>query len=102
MIKKILMPIMMVFMLTGCFYSSIKQPVNSTAIATTSALKQGTVSCGNIPILSIFYNNLDCSDAVKEAMKDGGITKIHHVEKRERLILFGLFGAKIVVTVHGE
>ncbi len=100
--KKILVSFMMVFILTGCFYSLVKQPVTSTVDATTKSSKTGKISCSDSPILSAFYSEIDCSNAVKKAMIKGGITQVHHVEKETKAILAGFFGTTITITVHGE
>ncbi len=88
-IARILLPLLLALLLSGCFYNKISYPVYSTSIATTDSPKTGTFTCV-----------VRCSDALKKAMKNGEITKIHHVEETIRVILI-LF-PETTITVHGE
>ncbi len=96
------LPLVMALLLSGCFYYADTYPIHSTSVATVNSPKTGTTSCRNIPILAFFYSRLNCSDAVKEAMQDGDITKIHHIEKTQSFTLLGLLGTKLTFTVYGE
>ena len=96
------MALVMALLLSGCFHYTDTHPIHSTSVATVDSSKIGTASCRNIPILAFFYSKLNCSDAVKKAMQDGGITKVHHIEKTQAFTLLGLLGTKLTFTVYGE
>jgi hypothetical protein len=77
----------------GGLYTDVKAPVTATANPTYS--KVGTASCSSI--LGIIGTG-DAS--IEAAAKNGGITKIHHVDYRSTSIL-GIY-AKYTVYVYGE
>ena len=91
--------------LSGCAYNS---PVPGLVFTGTTfpsgdkvrldsetAGKQGKSSCYSVFALVAFG---DCS--IKSAMKDGGITKIHHVDSTSKNFLFFMF--KYDTIVYGE
>ena len=78
---------------TGMLYTNVKAPV--TATGNYSPSKVGTASCTSL--LGLIATG-DAS--IKTAMKNGGITKVHHVDYRSRSFL-GLF-AEYIVIVYGE
>ena len=79
--------------ITGGLYTDVKAPVTATANPTYS--KVGTASC--LSILGI----IGIGDAsIEAAARNGGITKIHHVDYRSTNIL-GIY-AKFTVYVYGE
>ena len=78
----------------GQFYTELKLPVAVTANA-GRAMKTGTAECKSI--LSL----VAIGDAsIEAAKKNGGITKVHHVDWEVENIL-GIIG-KYKVTVYGE
>ena len=90
-----------VFLLTGCatiypvgsLYSGVKLPVNATSNSSYS--KVGKASC--ISVLTL----IAAGDAsIEAASKDGGITKIHHVDWETKNIL-GIIGT-YTTTVYGD
>ena len=60
-----------------------------------TAGKQGKSSCYSVFALVAFG---DCS--IKSAMKDGGITKIHHVDSKSTQFLFIMY--RYDTIVYGE
>jgi hypothetical protein len=89
-------------LLTGCatsypvgsFYTELKLPVVATGIPVKD-MKTGTATCQSI--LSLVATG-DCS--LETAMKNGGITKVHHVDWEVKNIL-GIIG-NYKLTVYGE
>lgn len=78
---------------SGFLYSDVKAPLSATAYP--SAPKQGTSSCTSI--LGIIATG-DCS--ISAAMKQGGVTRIHHVDYHTSGVL-GIV-ATYRVIVYGE
>ena len=78
---------------TGYLYSDVKAGMGATS--NTGGMKMGTAECSSI--LGLFGMG-DASIAT--AMKNGGITKISHVDYHSTNIL-GLY-AKYVIMVYGE
>ncbi len=77
----------------GILFTAVKGPVAATAADTYS--KVGKSSC--VAILGI----VSAGDAsIDAAMKNGGITKIHHVDHRSISVLF-IF-AMFTTIVYGE
>ncbi len=101
-VQSLVMPLVMALLLSGCFHYTDTQPIHSTSIATVDSPKIGVASCRNVPVLALFYSKLNCSDAVKKAMQNGGITKVHHIERTQSFTLVGLLGTKLTFTVYGE
>ncbi|MDL2124517.1 MAG: TRL-like family protein [Deltaproteobacteria bacterium] len=78
----------------GTLYTQLELPVAVTANSGTPT-KVGTSKC--ISVLTL----VAIGDAsIEAAKKDGGITKVHHVDWEVENIL-GIFG-KYKVTVYGE
>ena len=65
----------------GCLYTDLKAPV--TATSNTGSAKVGTGECTSI--LGWFATG-DCS--ISAAMKNGNITKIHHVDHDAMSVLW--------------
>lgn len=79
---------------TGMLYTQLKLPVLATG-APSGALKVGTAECTSILAL------VATGDAsINTAMKNGNITKVHHVDWDVENIL-GIIG-KYKCTVYGE
>ncbi len=79
--------------LVGTVYTDVKAPI--TATDSDSYSKVGTAEATSV--LGIVATG-DAS--IEAAMKNGGISKVHHVDYHSTSIL-GLY-AKFVVTVYGE
>ena len=92
--------VLLIFMqLTGCLlYTDIKAPMPSLSIQTTakSMSKVGQASCSSYLWLVAVG---DCSTTA--AMKNGDISKIHHVDYKGKSFLFGLY-IEDTLTVYGE
>lgn len=84
---------MVVAPVTGGVYTDLKAPV--TATSNTGSAKVGTGECTSI--LGWFATG-DCS--ISAAMKNGNITKIHHVDHDAMSVLF--IYAKYTIKVYGE
>lgn len=84
-------------LLSGC-YLNLSHPAPNLAIKmeADSALKQGAATCTGF--LWVFATG-DCS--VDTAMKNGRLTKVHHVDGKSKVILWGAY-AEGTVVVHGE
>jgi hypothetical protein len=80
---------------TGFAYTEVYGPVSATSNDLPSSPKMGTATCTSI--LGLIARG-DAS--INAAMKDGGITKIHHVDFASKNIL-GLY-AEFTVIVYGE
>ena len=103
--NKLVLICIAVLILSGCAYQS---PVPGAIFTGTTfpagdkvnldgetANKQGKSTCTSIFALVAFG---DCS--IKSAMKDGGITKIHHVDSSSMNVLYFFF--KYETIVYGE
>lgn len=77
----------------GFIVTAVQGPVGITQADTYS--KTGTSSCNSILGLVSLGNA-----SIEAAMKDGGITKIHHVDHKS-FSLLGLY-AKFTTIVYGE
>ena len=77
----------------GVFYSATNAPIAATEAASYS--KVGTASCSSI--LGIVATG-DAS--ITAAMKNGGITKIHHVDYHSTNVLG--FYAEMTTSVYGD
>jgi hypothetical protein len=94
-----------VMLMTGCAanpfvgvaYTRVKAPTITLTekIDAVSFSKKGEASCSN------FFGLVSTGDAsLDAAMKQGGITKVHHVDCRYKLVL-GLY-SKFTLVVYGE
>ena len=78
----------------GCLYTAVQLPVTATA-NNGPAPKVGVAECRSYLAL------ITVGDAsIEAAKKNGGITKVHHVDWDARNVL-GIYGT-YRVTVHGE
>ena len=87
-------------MLTGCgaLYTDVKTPMPGLTINTNadSMPKVGTSTCSSYLWLIAVG---DCSTTA--AMKNGGISKVHHADYQGKNYLFGLY-MEDTLTVYGE
>ena len=80
----------------GAFYTGTTFPSgDKVKLDSETASKQGKSSCYSVFALVAFG---DCS--IKSAMKEGGITKIHHVDSSSMNVLYFFF--KYDTIVYGE
>lgn len=90
-------------LLTGCaspypvgfLYTELKLPVAATSNDAGAKMKVGTAM--STSVLSLVATG---DSSIEAAMKNGGITKVHHVDWQARNIL-GLYG-EFKTTVYGE
>lgn len=102
--KKILTVLGLLFMLSstqanamGLFYTDATYPVTATGVKTEdlAAMKKGTASTTNILFL------VEVGDAsIDTAAKNGGISKISHIDIQEKSVF--IFWRGVKVTVYGE
>ena len=78
----------------GVIYTGLKLPVAVTG-ADTAPMKTGKSSCTSVLIL---FATGDCS--IEKAAKNGGITKVHHVDWDAKNFL-GIYGS-YTLTVYGD
>ncbi len=102
MIQKLLLPLMMVFLLTGCVYASYGKHFEATSHAgdTEAQLKIGEAKCNaSFWLFAPFYYKNDCALVVHRAIKNGGITKLHYIQERnDRILIFFGKGKRIVAV----
>jgi len=88
-------------LLAGCgglIYTGVKTPMTqiSTPLSDTPGNKVGKASCKSyVWVVTVG----DCS--IKAAMKDGGLSKVHHVDTEITQILSGLYG-NLTMVVYGD
>jgi hypothetical protein len=86
--------------LSGCamLYNDLKTPLPSLGI---TADTQARTSVGKASCASYVWvvSTGDCS--VEAAMKNGGITKVHHVDAEVQSYVFGIY-TKFTTVVYGE
>ncbi len=99
-------PLLLVMYLTGCaaqakqpvtgfLYSDVKAPIPSSIDNNVKPLKSGTAFAQSI------LGWVAIGDAsIQTAARNGGITKIHHVEQHSQSVL-GIV-ATYTITVYGE
>lgn len=102
--KKILALFSLAFLLTatqanamGLFYTDATYPVTATGsqVQDLSKLKKGKASTSNILYI------VEVGDAsIDAAAKNGGITKISHIDIQEKSVF--IFWKGVTVTVYGE
>jgi len=89
-----------IVLISGCgaLYTNVKTPMPTLEMQVNedNQAKVGTASATAYLWVVVVG---DCS--VASAMKDGGITKIHHVDTEINTILGGLYG-KFSTVVYGE
>jgi hypothetical protein len=85
--------------IAGVLYTDVEDPAQHLAVAMDKAAtstKTGTSSAAG------YLGLIATGDAsVDAAMKDGGITKVHHVDHKTQLVLWGLW-VKSSTIVYGE
>ena len=87
-------------LLTGCgvLYTNIKTPLPSLSINTNAASqsKVGKATCLSY-VWAVALG--DCS--TEAAMKNGDISKVHHVDYKEKSYFFSIY-SEYTVVVYGE
>jgi len=89
-----------ILLIAGCggVYTKVKTPM-PTLDMQINADSQERVGSASAEMFLWFFILGDCSTAT--AMKNGGITKIHHVDTEFQNIFFGIYG-KFTTVVYGE
>lgn len=92
--------VLVALLLSGCgaIYTNIKTPMPTINLQANAAnqTKVGKSTCTTyVWVVTIG----DCS--VATAMKNGGLTKIHHIDTEVESILIGVY-AKHTIVVYGE
>ncbi|MDH3975883.1 MAG: TRL-like family protein [Deltaproteobacteria bacterium] len=96
----ILMGLAFPVLLAGCgaIYTNIKTPLPSLSVKPTAAnkAKAGSSICSSYAWLVAVG---DCS--IEAAMNNGGISKVHHVDRQKQTYFFDVY-TKDTVIVYGE
>lgn len=84
-------------LLTGCYVNFASPTPNLTVkLDADSATRSGSSTCTGF--LWVFGSG-DCS--VNTAMRNGKVTKVHHVDAQTKIVLWGAY-TEVTMTVHGE
>lgn len=84
-------------LLSGCYMNFAAPTPNLTVhLNAETATRQGSASCTGF--LWAFASG-DCS--VTTAMRNGKITKVHHVDSNAKIILYGAY-TEVTIVAHGE
>lgn len=85
-------------LLSGC-YVNLTTPTPAVTVkldAESANKKVGAATCTGLLWAFAFG---DCS--VDTAMRNGGVSRVHHVDARTKLVLYGVYG-ETTVQVYGE
>ncbi|HPI92205.1 MAG TPA: TRL-like family protein [Deltaproteobacteria bacterium] len=97
---KLILIVMLSLSLSGCalLYNDVKTPLPSLSVNadTQNRTSTGKASCASYVWLVALG---DCS--VETAMKNGNITKVHHVDSEFTSYFFGIY-TKFTTVVYGE
>jgi len=80
-------------------FSDVTVPAQMLAVATDATAKP--IKTGTATSQAILGIAATGDGGINAAMKDAGITKVHHVDHNIRLYLYGVFVSDTVI-VHGE
>lgn len=95
--KRFVLLLPVLALLGGCYANfSSPTPNLSVKLSADSATRQGSAACTGF--LWAFATG-DCS--VNTAMKNGKVSKVHHVDATTKVVLWGAY-SEMVITVHGE
>ena len=84
-------------LLSGCYMNFAAPTPNLTVnLNAETASRQGSASCTGF--LWGFASG-DCS--VTTAMRNGKITKVHHVDSNAKIVLWGAY-TEVTIVAHGE
>ncbi len=97
---KLIVIMIMTFSLTGCalLYNDLKTPLPALSVEgdTQARTHIGTSSCASYVWVVALG---DCS--VETAMKNGNITKVHHVDSEFKSLFLGIY-TRFTTVVYGE
>ena len=92
-----LLPIVAAALLSGCYMNFAAPTPNLTVkLDADGAPRQGSSTCTGF---LWWFASGDCS--VTTAMRNGKITKVHHVDSNAKIILFGAY-SEVTIVAHGE
>ena len=80
-------------------YSNVTTPAQMLAVATDANAKP--VKTGRATSSAVFGITASGDGGIDAAMKDGGITKVHHIDHNITLFVYGLYWSETLI-VHGE
>lgn len=84
-------------LLSGCYINMATPTPNLTVkLDAESARKEGSATCTEVLWGFIFG---DCS--INTAMKNGGLSKVHHVDSKTKVIFYGLY-SEMTIVARGE
>ena len=93
--RLLLLPL--VALLGGCYVNlAAPTPNLSVKLDADSASRQGSATCTGF--LWVFATG-DCS--VDTAMKNGKVSRVHHVDSQAKVVLWGAY-SEMKIVVHGE
>jgi hypothetical protein len=95
-IRLVLLAMSAVFVLSGCFYAHVKQPLDTNVDKTVMGQKRGTAK--NYSVLWIAAWG-DASTAA--AARNGGLTTVNHMDSELYSVLFGLYTESTTI-VYGD
>jgi len=79
-------------------YQDVVDPAQNLAVATNAATGMKRGESSSMAVLGV----VAIGDAgLEAAMKNGGITKVHHVDHESMLVLYGVY-VKATTIVYGE
>ncbi len=94
--KKLLILLLILASLQGCFYSHVKLPFDTDVAATTLGDKVGRSSTQSVLWLFGWGDG-----GTEAAAKDGGITTIRHLDMEQTIIFFGAY-IKVTTIAYGD
>jgi len=80
-------------LLSGCLYTQVKLPLDSDVSETQLGDKQGRATIKSMLWLFAWG---DASTAA--AAKDGFITRINHLDREQKIVLFGLYSETTTIA----
>jgi len=84
---------------SASIYADVTTPAQMLTVATDANAKPVKVgSASSVAVLGLFAGG---DGGLSAAMKDGGITRVHHVDHNITLFLYGVYVSDTVI-VHGE
>jgi hypothetical protein len=90
------LPVLLSVLLSGCFYTDIRFPMDRDLASTNLGPRRGTSSMHSVAWLFAW------GDAGTEAAaREGGITTLTHMDQRYVSVLFGLYTRSDTI-VYGE
>ena len=80
-------------LLTGCLYTQVKIPLDTDVSGTKLGEKEGRAT-----IKSIFWLYAWGDASTAAAARDGLITTINHLDREQKVILFGLYSETTTIA----